>query len=245
MSVINLKANNVFYLLIIFGLLLIIAANAFDYTIFKIDIDETVASLGALFLLIGGVQWLYDISIRKQLFEEITSLTIQNMNVIKSGIDNVISNSKDVNYSDSIRQSSSLTIGLNYSPRILEDYIDEFKERVGNKLNTQIIILNPSSSAGKYISSIEEDEHIPPNLKKIKNIIVDIEKSGKGKISIIEHSTILKYSFLKADMGIWIKPYKNSQGRSKIPAIRLKRDSDLFNFFKNDIESLIEQESTQ
>ena len=245
MSVTKLKVKMVCYILVTIGLACVLAANLFDYSVYKIDIDVTLANVGVLFCMMGGIQWLYDISVRQQLHEEITSLTISNINIVNSGIADIILRSKDVDYSYSIKSSKLLIIGMNYSPRILEDYIDEFRERSGKGLDSTITVIDIKSEAGKLIfKSLGNSSHIESNIEKLNGIVREINDAGKGKIKLLYHSTILRYSFVQTEDAIWIKPYRNSEGRHTIPATKVKDGTRLHQFYASDINSLIKQSAT-
>jgi hypothetical protein len=244
MSIAKQKIKNIQFILLIIGLVLIIIANLFELDLLKVEVDSALANLGVLLFLIGGIQWLYDISVRQQLYEEITSLTIKNVNVVTSGIVDVLIHSKDVNYSDLINQSTELCIGLNYSPRILEHYINDFRNRAKNGLNTKIIAIDLETSAGQFLISLKnETDHIAPNLKKLQVIADEINSLGSGKIEVVFHSSVLRYSFVQTDSSIWIKPYRNSAGRESIPAIKLRSGSNLHKFYDLDIKDLFDQAS--
>ena len=245
MSVTKLKVKMVCYILVTIGLACVLAANLFDYSVYKIDIDVTLANVGVLFCMMGGIQWLYDISVRQQLHEEITSLTVSNINIVNSGIADIILRSKDVDYSYSIRSSKRLIIGMNYSPRILEDYVEEFRERSGKGFDTTITVIDIKSEAGKLIfRNGGNSSHIESNIEKLNGIVGEINNAGKGKIKVLCHSTILRYSFVQTEDAIWIKPYRNSEGRHTIPATKIKDGTRLHQFYASDINSLIKQSAT-
>lgn len=238
----RLFAVNVHHKLLILGLLMVIGSNLFDVAVLKVNLDEALANLGVLFFMIGGVQWLFEASMRDQLYQEITSLTIKNVRVATSGLSDVLESSKDVDYSEEIKKSRTLFIGLNYTPRILEDYIEEFRERATTGLNTIAIVLKQGTEAAQYLSSTkEESAHIEPNLLKLKSIVRELNTNHTGKIELLQHSAVLRYSFVSSDSFIWIKPYRNSTGRSKVPALQLKSGSTLHSYFKQDIDALMLQ----
>ena len=83
-----------------------------------------------------------------------------------------------------------------------------------------------------------------PNLDKLQKIVIELNEIGPGKIEISHHTKVLSYSFVQTDSCIWIKPYRNSSGRSRVPAIQIKSGTDLNNFYESDINMLIEQAST-
>ncbi len=232
--------NKIHLWLIILGLLLILVAQNITCTLYKVDLGNALANLGALLLITGALQWLFDSYVKHELFHEISSRTIKNVNVSKSGISDIEISSIDVDYKTAILSSRDITIGINYSPRLLEEYIDEFKERSKMKYTTTILLLDLSSDAAQYIKSIKDESgHLEPNNKKIRSIVNDLNAINDGTVTIKEHKSVLRYSFFRSDNTIWIKPYKNSNGRSKVPAIEVAIDTPLYTYYNNDINNLI------
>ena len=230
------------YVLIIIGLLFIIAANLFDGSVLKVDLDEAVANLGVLLFLTGSIQWLFDTYLRKELHQEIAEMTVKNVNVATSGIVNVLNDSKRVEYAETIAHSAKLIIGIHYSPRLLEDYFHDFLKRSIDGLNATIVIIDLSSEQGKLVAANDAgNEHISPNLKKIYGIVSEINEKGAGKIEVLKHQATLRYSFVQSDGEIWVTPYRNSRGRSKVPALQVRRGTELHDFFESDIIALLEQ----
>lgn len=240
----RLVASNVHYRLLLVGLVLVVLSHVFDASLLKVDLDEALANVGVLVFMAGGVQWLFDTSMREQLYQEIASLTIKNVRVGTCGITDVIPSSRDVDYSDEIRQSSKLIVGLNYTPRILEDYIDDFRERARNGLTTVMLVLNKNSPAAHFLASVQgEVGHIDPNLRKLENIVSELNAIKPGTVTLKYHGSVLRYSFVSSDACLWIKLYRNSTGRARIPALQLKPETLLHSYFSQDIEALTEQAS--
>ena len=226
--------------LIIAGFVCILVASLFDYKLQKVDVDELLANIGALILFVGGAQWLFDATTRKKLYEEITKLTVRNVHVATSGIDDVVENSRDVNYTDAIKNSSRLIVGLNYSPRLLEDYHEAFLSRCGERKESTFLVVDPESKAGALLlGNQEEEQHIRPNLAKIRRICSELKENGSGGVDVLVHSEVLHYSFVLLDDCVWIKPYRTSRGRSSVPAVRIKNRTFLFSYFQSDIDQLV------
>ncbi|MBD3617855.1 MAG: hypothetical protein HUJ28_00020 [Chromatiales bacterium] len=238
----KLIVRNIQYILIIIGLACILVANIFEKDVLKVDVDNALANIGVMLLVFGAIQWVFDVGVRKQLFEEITALTVKNIHVATSGIIDVVQNSRDVDYSDLITQSTLLTIGLNYTPRIFEDYLSIFKERSRRGMDTNLIVIDFNSDAGSFLLGMEKEAgHVVPNQDKLRRIIEEINNIGDGKIRVLSHSAVLRYSFVQGDSSIWVKPYRNSNGRDEIPAIQLKKGTWIYDFFSSDISALIGQ----
>jgi hypothetical protein len=121
-SITKLLRLRVYHRLVLVGLSIVIVSNVFKLTVLKISVDEALAELGVVLFVIGGIHWLFESSLREHLVHEIAALTIKNVSVRASGLSDIVDSSREVDYSDDIRRSGVLTVGLNYRPRILEDY---------------------------------------------------------------------------------------------------------------------------
>lgn len=220
----------------------ILIANTFEKNVLKVHLDDALANFGVILFVFGAIQWIFDTGVRKQLLEEITSLTVKNIHVATSGIEDVVQNSKDVDYSELISQSTLLTIGLNYTPRIFEDYLGTFKDRSRRGMHTNVLVIDFASNVGEFLLRKEDGAgHVEPNQIKLRQIIEEINRSGEGKIQVQKHSAVLRYSFVQGDSSILIKPYRNSNGWHTIPAIQIKKGTWLHEFFSSDISALIDQ----
>lgn len=227
--------------LLLVGILFLVCSQLFEYSIWKLNIDELVASVGALLLVTASIQWLIDTYLLKEFFDKITDKTIANINIASCGLINIYSNSKEIDYSESILFSSELIIGFNYSPGLLDRYYDEFKERANKKLKTTLIVLDETSNAANYIKSdLNEDSYIDTNLAKLKSMVNALNNINPKVMVMKKHKTVLRYSFVCADTVMWIKPYRNSIGKtSRIPALQFKSSTDMYDYFNADIRDLI------
>lgn len=244
MQTITETISKTHYQLLAGGLLCILIANLFDLQLLKVDVDEALANLGVLIFLIGGIQWIFDATTRKKLYEEISLLTLSNVRIGTSGIEDVRENSREVDYRDVIHNSSQLIIGLNYSPRIIEDCFDDFLNRCRDGKTTTLLIVDPDSDAGAWLMKNEEEcSHIRPNLEKIMRIRSDLNGEGAERFKVLSHTEVLHYSFVLADDCVWIKPYRNSRGRAKAPALKVKAGTVLFDHFHTDISQLVNKSS--
>ena len=127
------------------GLFLILVSNVFDEKLLKVDIDNILANLGALLLIIGILQFLYDTYIRGALFRALLSEIIKDQSVAESGICEYRDDSKGVEYSEDFLSSEEIIVGVNYSARILDNSIDLVHERVHMKKSMVMVHVKQDS----------------------------------------------------------------------------------------------------
>ena len=137
---------------------------------------------------------------------------------------------------------STSIIGLHYSPRIIEDNHRLLIQRAGQGKETIIIASSPHGAALNFLKRVrEETDHVDGNVKKIVSLIREINKPpAKRPVRLLHHNEVLRYSFVLTDEQVWIKLYRNSRGLSNVPAFAVTAGTSLFDFFKADIERLIE-----
>ena len=237
----KIVSDNSKLLIIVLGLLLIFVGNGFDVTFFKVDIDSLIVNVGALLLVIGTLQWLFDEGVRKEIVQEISLATLGTDRIYKSGISDCIENSKKIEEENIWRASSSLLIGVHYSNRFMEDNSDIVMDRINNKKYTSLFHIDEDSAAADYLrSSCSGTSDIGEKTKNMKSFI-DVEFKSSAFVKVHVHKRVLRYSFIKTDQAIWVKFFTNSEGYSVVPAIKVDVGSPFFSFFNNDINELMEQ----
>lgn len=117
-------------ILIVFALLLILVGNGFDYSVLKVDVDSVIVNLGALLLIIGTLQWIFDEGMRNEIIKEISETTLGTDRIYKAGIRDCVDNSKRIDEENIWKMSKVLIVGVHYSNRFFEDHADVIKHRV-------------------------------------------------------------------------------------------------------------------
>ena len=225
----------------IIGLILILISQAFTYTFLKIQIDILIANLGALFLFIGVLQWIYDIKLKNEFLNELRKTIDTNNNLIINGLESCIINSREVKELDLWKETEQLIIGIQYSPSFFKNYLNVFQERVANKKETIVLVLDSSSSAATWLEQTKSGTgNIASKVKDIENTLNPLNKQqDKKNIRILKHTRILRYSFIYTKESIWIKFCTNSAFYSHVPAFKIRKDTPLFGFFKKDIDEMV------
>jgi hypothetical protein len=225
--------------IIIAGLILWFVSYALKETHWLgINLGEAGAHLGFLIAVITTLHWIYDARIRNNLVNDIMKLSLGSVKLAESGIINYIRDAKKIDHDDDLRNSNSLTVCVHYHPRFIEDNFELLLTRSNKKHSTIVIALKENGASLQYLLDAKhESGHIIPNMRKIRALVVDLKQRGV-KIELIEHDSILRYSFVQFDETVWVKFYKNALGWADVPAIEVRRGTDLFNFFDKDIQSM-------
>lgn len=229
--------------IIVVGLVLILIGNGFKYELLKIDIDSMIVNIGALLLVIGTLQWIFDEGVRKEIVQEISMATLGTERIYQNGIVDCLDDSKKINDENIWKSTSELIIGVHYSNRFLKDYAEIIKYRINHSKYTYILHLEDQSDAANYLrNSRSGDSSIGEKTRQMNNLI-ELEFQSSPLIKIIKHNRVLRYSFIKTDQSIWIRFFTNSKGYSLVPAIKIGVGTPLFLFFENDIKKINEDEN--
>ena len=221
------------------GLLLVLVAQTFTAKWAKISIDQVLATIGSAIIFSGAMQWMFETFSKPQLFRDITNYVLGSDRLGKSGLCDYSEKSKDVDYANVIEFGDDLTIAINYSPRLLEDYFELLKKRIiAGKKMTVIALANTSIGFRYAVEGDTDSLHIGPNLLKIERYMHDLSTLKPDTVTLIRHSKILKYSFVATKELVWFTMYRNSTGLATVPAIGVARPSSLYDFFWRDIEDM-------
>jgi hypothetical protein len=224
-------------LLSIFGFVLILAGNTFECHILKIELGKLLAEVGGLLLIVGILHFLFESSMRRQLIQDIVQTVVGAGRLSASGIRDFMIHSHDVDYGRLIEHSKLLVIGEHYSSGIFERFAPSFDIRRNRELETTVLLLKAGSPAQNYLGYGTIDYTIT----KIRELIQPLAPNNNRRGPRIKwHKQILRYSFVLTDECIWIKFYRNSRGRSLVPAICIADESELYEFFLKDVFALIE-----
>lgn len=225
-------------IIVIIGLLFIVGSNTFDMILWKIDIDSLLANIGALIFFIGGSQWIYDEFVRDGFFTELRTEILGNSSVARSGIIDFQPDSKDIDFEEFFLTSNEVVIGVNYSPKLIDNSIGLIQQRCKKLKKTTIIVVNQEGFAGRFLETDYESTEIKGGIKKIQEIIDDCNKTNI-LVSFIKINTILRYSFVVFDSRIWIVIGTNGKGRRPVPGFFVRSNSPWFQHFYDDVTRLL------
>ncbi|WP_156004206.1 hypothetical protein [Thiomonas sp. FB-6] len=239
------KSQVVVLLLALLGLVLIIIGNAVNFTYWDINFGQTIASVGALFLVIGVLQWFFDRYVRASFFSEIREEIVGNSRVAQSGIADFYIDSKSVVFNEFFATSSQITIGVNYSSKLIDNCIDLLRSRTENKKRTTIVAVKSGGDAAKFLIKDYSSADVEGGLRKIRELVAHIDANhadpSRRLIEILEVDTILRYSFVKFDGRIWIVIGTNGLGRRAVPGFFVSNGTPWFDHFEKDILMLLQR----
>lgn len=226
--------------LAVFGLTLFVIGISIDrYCFWNLQIGAIISNVGALIFFVGVLQWLFDKFQRQQFFEEIRENMIESKSVLDSGISEFFRDSKDVNFEDVFLTSSDVVIGVNYSPKLIDNCISLIEKRLKGNKSTNIIHVKPQTEAAKFLEKDIPNSNIEQNIRKIYDYFSEYDDEMKKFVKISEINTVLRYSFVRFDSRIWIVVGTNGKGRRPVPGFMVKAESDWFVHFDDDIKRVI------
>lgn len=227
--------------IILLGVVAIALATALEDCVFlSVELDKALSNVGAVLLVTAALQWFFDFRMREALISEIAEAAIGSERIARSGIADFIDNSTNVDYSEEIRRSDKLIIGLHYSSRILEHNLQHLRDRSKRKKKTTIVALDPASPAASFLQALaQESRNIDEKARALQKKIDEVFDGHVDSVNVVSHHSILRYSFVLGDSLIWLKFYKNSSKLDTIPALMIRSGTPLFEFFEKDITDLI------
>ncbi|CAM4045927.1 hypothetical protein BOMU111920_07870 [Bordetella muralis] len=226
--------------LAIIGIVLIVLGNAIDLKYWKIDFGSNIAGVGALFLVIGILQWFFDRYVRSAFFAEVREEILGSTQAAQSGICGFYEDSKSVNFTEYFISSTDLTIGVNYSGKLIDNCIKLLAERTRKGNKTTIITIKTGGYAQKFIEADYSHANVEDGLRKIDDIVNSLDSERK-LIQIKRVSTVLRYSFVHFDSRIWIVFGTNGPGRRAVPGFYVSKRTPWHSHFEEDIRLLLER----
>ena len=122
MKIFDDHQNKYIIVLVVVGFFLIILGQITTLNISNLDVSLLLGNLGLYISVVVTLQYFFDSKSKRNLIDEVRFASISNSNISKSGISDVLINSKDVNYCDVLGHKSNIVIGFHYSTRIIDDY---------------------------------------------------------------------------------------------------------------------------
>lgn len=227
-------------ILIVGGLILIVAANSFEATSLKVKVDHLLAEIGALFLVVGTLHWMFESRLRKEMLNDIASTALGSARLYESGLVDCTSDAKKVSESALWVASDQLIFGIHYSPRYLEHIYSLLKDRCNNGKRTRILVVKPDSVAATYLASSQSRI---PDIKGEINRIMDLINAldpNRNLVTLQYHQRILRYNFIYTEHYIWLNFLPNSRIMTVFPAIKIQTQTPFYRFFEADIKALID-----
>lgn len=231
------QSENVALWLSLAGIAITIVGNAIECTVWKISVGGVLANIGALFLIIGVLQWFFDRKVRHNFFSEIREEIIGSHRIAASGICDFHADSKDVDFKEFFLSSKSVVVAVNYSAKLIDNCITLLRDRTERGLETKIIAVDPDCDAAVFLTKDYDLKDITHGIRTIQQIVHQIDPENR-LIRITLVKTILRYSFVKFDSRIWVVIGTNGRGRRAVPGFFVSQGSVWFNHFNEDVTLL-------
>jgi hypothetical protein len=227
------------FILMIGGLLLIIAGNIINTEILKVKLDHLIAEVGALFLIVGTLHWMFENLLRKEMIKDIATTALSSARIYESGLVDCVLDTKKIADENSWKAAESLIICVHYSPRFVESIHHVLRARCEGNRITKIYVVKPESDAAAYLKSSKSGmADVNAGITRMRHL-KDACGKDKDHVQFFWHDRVLRYTFVYTEQHIWIKLFTNSKLRTEVPAIKVETGSSLFHFFENDIMAFI------
>lgn len=221
------------------GLFLIVSANLFSLRAAKVQLDSLVAETGALLLVVGTLTWLFDYTLRAQLLDDVSAAVSGSSALRDCGLTNCIMDGHEAFDKTHWKNADELIIGRLHSAHFLKRHNEVLSERTRKGKTTTILVLNIESPASDFLASLGIDkQRQQQGLSEIERLVHELDNPENPKITVLYHNQVLRYSFVYTGERIWVKFYANSPRTVSIPALEVRADTPLFEFFQNDISAL-------
>ncbi|MEK7991901.1 MAG: hypothetical protein VSS52_012900, partial [Thiotrichaceae bacterium] len=236
---VNFKAS----ILAIIGIVLIFIAFYFSRDMNLQELLVTsIANIGALILVVGILQWLFDHQMREQMIREISNVVLGNTHIYDKGIIDCDDDSQNVTEDDTKQwtKAENLIIVAHYPEAFFSRYCKLFESRCQTGKSTTLLLSQPDGHGITYLKNI--DPEVPNVEERVQRIIAQMTRmKAKSSVEIRLHSVVLHYLLIVTEQTIWVTPMLNSKGMSKVPVLKIRNNSPLYEIFYEDAQRLIEQ----
>lgn len=227
------------------GGVLIIVGNSFSAVCWNIKVHELLANVGALILVIGVLQWLFDEESRLILISKVIDRLEHHLSRRDSfgrlGVTEILLDSKVLsapNWSNELVSSRTLVIGIHYSDGIITRMSKAISLRSGKGKTTQVLHSDPEGLARHYLERcLSRPVDLAVKVERLCELIKRFDPPEN--IVMRPHSRVLRYSFIFSDTSVWVIFLTNSDGyEPEVPAVRIACGTPLYEFFRRDIADL-------
>lgn len=243
MNTLKLLVNFKALVLAIIGIVLIFIAFYFgrDMSLQELAVTS-IANIGALILVVGILQWLFDHQMREEMVREISNTVLGNTHIYDKGIIDCNDDSQHVT-EDDIKQwttADNLIIAAHYPEAFFARYSKLFETRCQTGKPTTLLLSKPDGHGITYLKNI--DPEVPNVAERVQRIIAQMTKmSSQSSVDIRLHSVVLHNLLIVTEQAIWVTPMLNSKGMSKVPVLKIRHNSPLYEIFYEDAQRLIAQ----
>ncbi len=204
----------------------------------------SIANVGALILVVGILQWLFDHQMREEMIREISNTVLGNTHIHDKGIVDCDDNSLNVKEEDLEHwtKAENLIIAAHYPEAFFARYSKLFETRCQTEKSTTVLLSKHDGQGITYLKN--SDPEVPNVEERVQCIIALLTKSFSQSPTTIDirlHSVVLHYLIIATEQAIWVTPMLNSKGRSHVPVLKVRHNSPLYEIFNADVQRLIAQ----
>lgn len=230
----------------VIGLLLIVAGQAISWRFLKIDMGILVANVGALLLIVGLLQWLFDeesrASLVKSIADSVSKRISEHDRSGRTGVRDCITDSKEITappQSDELEGAQKLIIGFQYSDGLVDRYRQIIERRIAANLETEIAHVRADGLAAEYLRHwMGRPVDVPQKVNDVLGLIGRYFGTS-GLVRITSFDYVLRYSFVYTESLVWLTFMTNTHLRQPlIPALKAESGTPLYEFLKRDIAAL-------
>ena len=226
-------------ILCIVGLSCLLGAQAFHFTLLKVSLDHLLAEVGALLLVVGVLHSQFEMKIRNEMLKEVADSVLGNTHLYDSGLSDWRKDSKTVNEADHWGRSPVLRIGVQYSSKFADDFHAVLESRCKADLDTTFLVLTPDGKGAAYLKGTNTGfADVKGGVERIKALALEAEAGVHGRVRVLMHDRILRYSFIQTDEAVWVKFFTNSKAKATVPAFRFRAGTPMYEFVLRDIQHL-------
>lgn len=188
--------------IVIFGLALLVLANVTawkDVTLLGGSLPNLFGNIGFAAITLAAFQAVYDHQQREVFFREVRREIAGSESFHLAGSSQVFQDSKRIDFSDIIKESKSIDLGVLYSDKFLKDYQGCLKGRS----NLKITIYHCDPECGWLVAALaglvrKTPEYITQRLKDLETAASELKSTGTD-VELKRHQSLAHYSFERFD----------------------------------------------
>lgn len=202
--------------------------------------------MGCVFLISGTLELLHKVILRKEEEKELEDLFGVSLAIRQSGLNTIMTNSTNYNYSTIISESSDFSVIINDGLRWIGNNSQLLEDRFSKRsTNTEFYFVDPDGLFAEALAQKTSVElaflksKINQSISLLESTYEKSQKQGELKIFLLKNypTQTLFYSEKK----VIITPYQTSGGRATIPLYEYKYSEgyeSIGNHYKDDLEKV-------
>ncbi|WP_209546999.1 hypothetical protein [Ruegeria sp. HKCCSP346] len=193
--------------------------------------------IGSFLVVAAIVSFYFENFAKFQMFEEVFERVIGSASAFRAGVFEHYQNSKDINFSEKIRKSKSLTTFFTYSDGFLKRYKEEIEEHIKKGGSIKFYFIADNAPIIEMMKkSGWNQESISANYAYLKNFANEHDQNEN--VQVIFCDAVPRYSAVVFDHEMYIIEQTNSKGQRAVPAMKIDGGGYLAEFYRDDLKRL-------